>query len=187
MSFNQFFVKNYQFTLVLFIAVLILGANSLMNMPRSEDPPFGAPIFSIVAIYPGTTPKDMEQLIVDPIEEELYQLSDIKKINTSISDGLMVMLVDFNYGVDVEAKNNDIVLATGPKKLGTITLEGGRLTIALDPESGSVIAVAPMTRPSARPGSHSRFCASLPKAHSGPSHDAACAATENTRPLSRAP
>ncbi|HRG32153.1 MAG TPA: efflux RND transporter permease subunit [Saprospiraceae bacterium] len=109
MSFNQFFVKNYQFTLVLFIAVLILGANSLMNMPRGEDPPFGAPIFSIVAIYPGTTPKDMEQLIVDPIEEELYQLSDIKKINTSISDGLMVMLVDFNYGVDVEAKNNDIV------------------------------------------------------------------------------
>lgn len=40
---------------------------------------FWCTYFSIVAIYPGTTPKDMEQLIVDPIEEELYQLSDIKK------------------------------------------------------------------------------------------------------------
>lgn len=43
------------------------------------------------------------------------------------------------------AKNNDIVLATGPKKLGTITLEGGRLTIALDPESGAKIDDADKT------------------------------------------
>ena len=79
MNFNLFFVKNYQFTLIIFVAVLILGMNSLFNMPRSEDPPFGAPIFSIIAIYPGTSPKDMEQLVADPIEEELYKLSDIKK------------------------------------------------------------------------------------------------------------
>ena len=109
MSFNQFFVKNYQFTLVIFIAVLLLGVNSLVNMPRAEDPPFGAPIFSIVVVYPGTTPNDMEQLVVEPIEEELYKLSDIKKINSTIHDGLLVMLAEFNYGVDVDSKNNDVI------------------------------------------------------------------------------
>ncbi|MFZ1790011.1 MAG: efflux RND transporter permease subunit [Saprospiraceae bacterium] len=109
MNFNQFFVKNYQFTLLIFIALLILGANSLFNMPRSEDPPFGAPIFSIVAVYPGTSPKDMEQLVADPIEEEMYQLEDIKKIKTSISDGVIFMLVEFNYGVNVDTKNNDVI------------------------------------------------------------------------------
>ena len=109
MNFNRFFVKNWQFTLVVFMAVMALGINALMNMPRGEDPPFGAPIFSIVAVYPGTNPKDMEKLIADPIEEELYQLTDIKKINTTLSDGLLVMLVEFNYGVDVQAKNNDVI------------------------------------------------------------------------------
>lgn len=108
MSFISFFVKRHQFTLVVFAAVLILGINSLVNMPRSEDPPFGAPIFTILAIYPGAAPKDMEELIADPIEEEIYKLGDIKKINTSISDGLMISLAEFNYGVDVDAKNNDI-------------------------------------------------------------------------------
>lgn len=109
MNFNRFFVRNWQFTLVIFVAVMALGINALMNMPRGEDPPFGAPIFSIVVVYPGTNPKDMEKLIADPIEEELYQLTDIKKINTTLSDGLIVMLVEFNYGVDVQAKNNDVI------------------------------------------------------------------------------
>ncbi len=109
MSFNSFFVKHWQFTLVIFIAVVVLGINALFNMPRGEDPPFGAPIFSIIVVHPGTNPTDMEKLIAEPIEEELYQLSDIKKINTTINDGLVVMLVEFNYGVNVEAKNNDVI------------------------------------------------------------------------------
>lgn len=109
MNFNRFFVKNWQFTLVVFFAVMVLGLNALFNMPRGEDPPFGAPIFSIVVVYPGTNPIDMEQLIADPIEEELYQLEEIKKIKTTIKDGLVVMLAEFNYGVDVESKNNDVI------------------------------------------------------------------------------
>lgn len=79
MNFNKFFVNNWQFTLIIFTAVMILGINALINMPRGEDPPFNAPIFSIIAIYPGTSPKDIEQLITDPIEEELYKLQDVKK------------------------------------------------------------------------------------------------------------
>ena len=109
MGFNKFFVKNWQFTLVIFTAVMVLGINALLNMPRGEDPPFGAPIFSIVVVYPGTNPADMEKLIADPIEEELYQLSDVKKINTTINDGLIVMLAEFNFGVDIEGKNNDVI------------------------------------------------------------------------------
>lgn len=108
MNFNRFFVQNYQFTLTIFIALVLLGMNSLFNMPRSEDPPFGAPLFSIVGVYPGTSPSDMEELVVDPIETELYKLEDIKKIESTIRDGLLVMLVEFNYGVNVDNKNNDI-------------------------------------------------------------------------------
>lgn len=109
MSFNRFFVTNWQFTLVIFTAAVILGLNALFNMPRGEDPPFGAPLFSIVAVHPGTSPADMEKLIADPIEEELYALSDIRKINTTIRDGLVFILAEFAYGVDVESKNNDVV------------------------------------------------------------------------------
>jgi multidrug efflux pump subunit AcrB len=109
MNFVKFFVKNYQFTLTLFLALMVLGINSLLNIPRSEDPPFGAPMFTVVAIYPGTNPTDMEQLVADPIEQELYKLNDIKKITTTIRDGLVILLVEFNFDVDVDGKNNDVI------------------------------------------------------------------------------
>ncbi len=108
MNLTSFSVKNYQFTIIIFILALALGVNSLLNMPRGEDPPFGAPIFVVLAVYPGTNPADMEQLVADPIEEALYKLGDVKRIVSTCSDGLMLCQIDFNYGVDVDTKNNDV-------------------------------------------------------------------------------
>lgn len=109
MSLTSFSVKNYQFTIILFVLALALGCNALVNMPRGEDPPFGAPIFIILAVYPGTSPADMEQLVLDPLEDALYNLDNIKKMTSNSSDGLMVLQVEFTYGVDVDNKNNDVI------------------------------------------------------------------------------
>lgn len=109
MKLAEFSVKNYQFTIIIFLMVLLLGLSSLINMPRGEDPPFNAPIFVILAVYPGTSPKDMEELVAEPIEDAIYELDDIKKIITDCDDGIMLMRVEFSYGVDVDSKNNDVV------------------------------------------------------------------------------
>lgn len=109
MQLASFSVRNYQFTIIVFVAALLLGLNALFTMPRGEDPPFGAPIFIVLGVYPGTSPNDMEELVVDPIEEELYNLSDVKKIVTRCDDGLMILQIEFNYGVDVDSKNNDVI------------------------------------------------------------------------------
>ncbi len=109
MSLTSFSVKNYQFTIILFVLALALGGNALFNMPRGEDPPFGAPIFIILAVYPGTSPADMEQLVADPIEDVLYNLDNIKKMTSYSGDGLMVLQVEFTYGVNVDNKNNDVI------------------------------------------------------------------------------
>ena len=67
MNLSEFSVKNWQFMLVMFVGVVALGLNSLFNMPRAEDPTFEAPTFVITVIYPGTDPKDMEELVVDHV------------------------------------------------------------------------------------------------------------------------
>ena len=108
MSISAFFVKNGQLSLLVFLACLGVGALALLNMPRGEDPPFGAPIFIVTVVYPGTSPADMEQLVVDPLEDELYNLTDLNFINTSINDGVVVMRIEFNFGVDVDKKDTDV-------------------------------------------------------------------------------
>ncbi len=109
MRLTEFSVKNYQFTLIVFVALVAIGLNSLFNMPRGEDPDFTAPQFAIIIVYPGTSPTDMEQLVVNPIEKKMNELSDIKRITSRIDDGLAVVRIDFKYETDPDDKYQEVV------------------------------------------------------------------------------
>ena len=109
MKIAEFSVKNYQFTLIIFVLMIALGVNALLNMPRGEDPEMVQPSFSIAVIYPGTSPVDMEKLIVDPIEKRVNELDDIKKLITGVNDGLAVFRVEYKHGVDPDEKYQEIV------------------------------------------------------------------------------
>ena len=109
MNLTTFSVKNFQFTLVLFIMVAVVGAVTLFTMPRAEDPQINPPTYPIIVVYPGTSPKDMEELVVKPIEEKIYELENIDKINSSIEDGLAIIQVEFKYGENIDNKYQEVV------------------------------------------------------------------------------
>ncbi|MBD2768143.1 efflux RND transporter permease subunit [Hymenobacter sp. BT664] len=104
-----FSVKNYQFMLVVFLLALGLGLNALLTMPRAEDPSTNAPSFTVVAVYPGTNPTDMEDLVVKPLEEKLNELDNVKKLVTTIDDGLAVVRIDFVYAEDPDDKYAEVL------------------------------------------------------------------------------
>jgi multidrug efflux pump subunit AcrB len=109
MKISDFAVKNYQFTLVIFLMTVVLGLTTFLNMPRSEDPVIDAPNFPIVVIYPGASPEDLEELVVDPLEKTIYALENIKRIETEIKDGAAILLVEYNYSEDVDEKYQELV------------------------------------------------------------------------------
>ena len=109
MRFTSFFVKNYQLTLVLFLMIIVVSATTILSMPRAEDPEINPPQFPIVVIYPGTSPKDMEELVVKPIEKKVSELEDIKRIKTQIDDGVAVIEVEYKYESNVDAKYQELV------------------------------------------------------------------------------
>ncbi|WP_194972606.1 efflux RND transporter permease subunit [Aquiflexum lacus] len=109
MNLTNFSVKNYQFTLVVFVMVAVVGLVTLLTMPRAEDPQINPPTYPIIIVYPGTSPQDMEELVVKPIENKIYELENIDRIVTSIEDGLAVIRVEFRYGVDIDNKYQEVV------------------------------------------------------------------------------
>ncbi|MES1159847.1 MAG: efflux RND transporter permease subunit, partial [Bacteroidota bacterium] len=109
MKITDFSVKNYQFTLIVFVMLAAIGMNSLFNMPRGEDPDIEAPQFSAIVIYPGTSPKDIEELVVDPIEKRFNEMDDVKRIRSQIDDGLAVIQIEFKYSTDPDKKYQDVI------------------------------------------------------------------------------
>src|SRR6516164_3461454 len=116
MKLSNYAVKNYQFTLVIFIMIIAMGATTLLNMPRSEDPEIHAPNYSVVVVYPGTSPKDMEELVVKTLEKEIWGLENIKRIRTSIGDGVAALNVEYKFSSNVDNKYQEIVRVVNSKR-----------------------------------------------------------------------
>lgn len=109
MKITEFSVKNHQFTIIIFIMIMALGITSLLNMPKAEDPAMRATFNSIIVVYPGTSPEDMEELVVDPIEDKVSSLGEIKKIVSYAADGVASVVVEFDFRADEKEKNNEVL------------------------------------------------------------------------------
>lgn len=109
MKISELAVKNYQFTIVVFLLLIALGIYSFIKIPQAEDPEFPIAIFPVIAIYPGASPIDIEQLVVDKVEKSLDELEDIKRIKTEVKDGVAVIVVEFTADSDPDKKYDDIL------------------------------------------------------------------------------
>ena len=109
MKISNYAVKNYQFTLIIFLMIVVVGITTVLTMPRAEDPEMNAPQFPLIVVYPGTSPEDLEEMVVKPIEKKLFELDDIKRINTTVSDGVVIMGIYCNYSVDVDSKYSELI------------------------------------------------------------------------------
>jgi multidrug efflux pump subunit AcrB len=101
-------IDNIQFTLTIFLLLILIGVVSYLNMPRSEDPQFDLPVTLIEVVYPGASPSDIETLVVDPLEQEIADIENIKKIEAKIHNGAVRITIDFLYGTDAEAAFNKV-------------------------------------------------------------------------------
>ncbi len=122
MKLAEFSVKNFQFTIVVFVMLIGLGLTSFMNIPRSEDPVFPIPSFAVVAVLPGGTPHDVEQLLINPIEKSLKELEDIDAIKSTAEDQLAIVNIEFHADADTEQKH-DAVLRQINSIRGTLPAE----------------------------------------------------------------
>ena len=109
MNLTRVAIRNSQFVVIILLIGIVLSVRSFITMPRSEDPQVSLPIYTILAIYPGTDPEDMETLIVDPIEEVLDEIDDITKIETFINESVMRISIEAEYDIDAKVKFDEIV------------------------------------------------------------------------------
>ena len=105
---TDFSVRHWQFTVIIFAMLAALGASSWMAIPRGEDPTFPAPIFTAIAVYPGASPRDVEQLVARPIEDRLRALDRVKRVRTRVVDGLATVQVEFETETDADKKYDEV-------------------------------------------------------------------------------
>ena len=100
---------NHQFMIILFLLMGFMGIYAFFTMPRTEDPPLIMPGATVAVLLPGASPEDLEELVVDPIEESINTLEDIKRVETTVRDGIAAISVEFIFGTDAQDKYGQVV------------------------------------------------------------------------------
>jgi multidrug efflux pump subunit AcrB len=109
MKILEFPVRHYQFTIVLFVMLVALGLNSWSAIPRGEDPPLDFPTFTVVAVLPGASPRDMERLVVRDVEERLDALEEVTQITSTVHAGVATVVVEFEPDEDADRKHEEVL------------------------------------------------------------------------------
>ncbi|MEI5984118.1 MULTISPECIES: efflux RND transporter permease subunit [Sphingobacterium] len=142
MSLIKYPIRNYQFTLIMVLMIMVVAVSSILTMPRAEDPDMKAVSFPIIVIHPGTNPKDMEQLIVKPLETRFYSLDNVKNIKTSISNSVASFFVEFEYGEGYDEKYQELVRELNAARPSLPDNIYSMEVMKIDPTNVSVVQMA---------------------------------------------
>ncbi len=98
----SWFISNLKITLALSLILLIGGVFSYYYLPKQENPDTSSPATQIIAIYPGASSSEVENLVTKPLEDAVASIDGIDFIKSYSKDNLSIVLVMLNYEVDYD-------------------------------------------------------------------------------------
>ena len=91
-----------------FAALIVLGLQSLGRMPVELFPRIDIPFVSVITIYPGAGPREIETLISKPLEESVSSITGVRNVQSSSQEGISVLALEFVVGTDLDTAANEI-------------------------------------------------------------------------------
>ncbi|BDQ33835.1 efflux RND transporter permease subunit [Pseudodesulfovibrio portus] len=102
MIINRAALNRQSTVIVLLLFIIIAGMAAYAALPREDEPDITIPYIFVQTNFEGVAPEDMETLVTMPLERKLKGLSDTKEISSISDDGVSLIKVEFNPGVDID-------------------------------------------------------------------------------------
>jgi len=91
-------------TVVFFVALALVGLIASRLLPLEKFPDIEFPGIFIQIPYDGSTPEEVERLITRPVEESLATLSGVERMQSTSSDSMAQIFLQFGWDQSMGAK-----------------------------------------------------------------------------------
>jgi len=88
--------------LMLFIGLILIGLISYQNLGLDLLPDLSFPMSAIIVSYSGVAPQEIENMVTIPLEEAVGTIQGVKKISSYSREGSSLVLMEFNWGTDMD-------------------------------------------------------------------------------------
>ena len=95
-------------TILIFIAVMIIGVFSYIKLPIDQFPEMEPPYVMVMCTYPGANATEMETNITKVLENSLNSVDGLKEITSKSKDNLSVVTLELEWGTNMDEAINDV-------------------------------------------------------------------------------
>lgn len=108
MSIPAFAIRRPITMFMISAVIILLGAISLTRLPVDLLPDIEFPSITVRVAYPGVGPLEMEELVTRPLEQALSAVAGLDQINSSSSEGVSNVRLNFTWGTDLNEAVDDV-------------------------------------------------------------------------------
>ncbi len=109
MSIADISVKNPVLVNLIVLLIFVAGIYSMIMLPKEEMPQVDFGSIIIVVMYPGVSPEEIEQLIIDKIEAQIAAVDGIDYIQSRAEQGRATIRVIFEARIDPDDAYDDLI------------------------------------------------------------------------------
>lgn len=95
-------------TLMIFVAILVLGVFSYIQLPVDLMPKMDPPYITVMATYPGANATDIEENVTKILEDRLNSVDDLKELTSKSYENLAVITLEFEWEANLDEASNDV-------------------------------------------------------------------------------
>jgi multidrug efflux pump subunit AcrB len=88
-------IRERALTLFLLLSLLVAGTYAFLAMGRAEDPTFTVRVMVVSVEWPGATPTELRDQVVDRLEQRIQEVTDLYRIETTIRPGRADLQIEF--------------------------------------------------------------------------------------------
>ncbi len=92
----------------LIIGLTLLGLNAYRKMGLELMPKADLPYVTVVTIYPGASPEELETDVAKKIEDVVVSIDGLKHVSSSCMENVCLTLLEFQLEVDVDIAATDV-------------------------------------------------------------------------------
>lgn len=108
MSLYSSAVKRPVTTILVFVAVIIIGLFSLAKLPIGLIPDIDTNTIMVMTTYQGASAQDIEQNVTRPLENTLNSVEHLKHISSNSKENISIITLEFEYGYNIDALTNNV-------------------------------------------------------------------------------
>ena len=108
MSPSKAAVEHPVLTLIVFSLLGIMGIFTLSNVAIDLFPDTDIPMIVVMTEYENAGPESVEKSVTEVLESALVSVSDLDTMTSTSSEGSSMIMLEFNYGTDLDVATNDI-------------------------------------------------------------------------------